>query len=88
MKSRIHVKLRVVIKLKLNHYILLYLEKFGKSKIPSVRFWALTLLIVSVGLEIDVNGHILTTEDCFKEMDDCANGDCYKKREGDKNSSI
>lgn len=56
----------------------------GPSKIPGVRFWALTLLIVSAGLEIDVDGHILTTEDCFKEMDDCANGDCYKKREGDK----
>ena len=74
--------------MKIDDYILLLFGKDGiyPCKIPSVRFWALTLLFVGIGLEIEMkDGHILTVKDCFIEMDDCANGDCYKIREkGDK----
>lgn len=61
-------------------YIILLLKDFP-CRIPSVRFWAITLLIVGAGINIEMtDGHILTVEDCYIEMDDCAKGDCYKTR--------
>lgn len=42
-------------------------------KIPSVKFWALTSLICRV-CQIQLNNyHILTPEDCMKELDDLLN---------------
>lgn len=73
--------------MKIDDYILLIMGKDGKypCKIPSVRFWALTLLMVSMGMEIEMkDGHSLTVKDCFIEMDDCASGDCYRIREEKK----
>lgn len=47
-------------------------------RIPSMRFWAMTLLLTSAGIQILCDCHILTEEDCYREMDDCANGNCYR----------
>jgi len=56
--------------MKLEDYILLYL-KDNPSRISSIRFWAMTLLVVSMGMKIQNScGHYLTIEDCFKEMED------------------
>lgn len=70
--------------MKLKDYILVFLYQHlptQKIPIPSVKFWAITLLVVSAGIEIETNdGHVLTVKDCFVEMEDCASGDCYKKR--------
>lgn len=64
--------------MKVKDYILIFLNDFP-CKIPSAKFWAMTLLVVGMGIEIEMNdGHILTVNDCYIEMDDCANGDCYK----------
>ena len=64
--------------MRLNNYLLLLL-KDNPIKIPSVRFWALTLLLVATGIELKMNnGHILTIKDCYIEMNDCASGDCYR----------
>lgn len=65
--------------MKLKDYILLFVRD-SPCKIPSVKFWAMTLIVVNMGLEIEMNdGHILTVKDCYIEMDDCASGNCYKK---------
>ena len=65
----------------INEYVILFLKK-NPCKVPGVRFWAMTLLLVSAGIKIQMkDGHVLTVEDCFIEMDDCASGDCYRKRE-------
>lgn len=53
----------------INHYILLYLKN-NPARIPSVHFWAITLILVSVGVKINIQGHILTIKDCFEEMED------------------
>ncbi len=65
-------------------YLLMFLkEGVYTHKIPSVHFWASTLLIISAleysntYIRFD-NGHILTPKDCFKEMNDCVSGDCFK----------
>ena len=70
--------------MKIDDYIILFVkDRDINFKIPSVRFWAYTLLIVSAGIEIEMkDGHILTPKDCYIEMNDCASGDCYKKAEG------
>lgn len=66
-------------KLKLNDYVLIYLQEFGPSKIPGIRFWAMTLLLVSAGVKLETEeGHVLTIKDCWIEMDDCFSGDCYR----------
>ena len=63
----------------IDDYLLLFL-KFGPFKIPSVKFWAITLLIVGAGIEIKMkDDHILTMKDCFIEMEDCSNGKYNKK---------
>lgn len=68
----------------INDYLLMFVDK-EPCKIPSVRFWGITLLIVGAGIEIKMkDGHILTVEDCFIEMEDCASGDCYRIRKGGK----
>ena len=71
--------------MKIKDYILLFLKDLKprfKIMIPSVKFWAITLLIVGAGIEIEMKDkHILTVKDCWIEMDDCANGDCYKIRD-------
>jgi hypothetical protein len=56
-------------------YILIFLKMFPNVvRIPGVKFWALTLLIIGAGVEIKMdNCHILTVEDCYKEMDDSFN---------------
>jgi hypothetical protein len=63
--------------MKLKEYIILLL-KDNAMRVPSVLFWGLTLLIVAAGMEIKVDGHILTVKDCFIEMEDCWKGDCYR----------
>ncbi len=65
--------------MKVKDYIRLFLKDVP-CKIPSVKFWAITLLTVGAGIEIEMkDGHILTVKDCWIEMDDCAHGDCYKQ---------
>jgi len=70
--------------LKLKEYILifLYLEngyKKNKTIIPSVKFWAITLLIIGSGLKIQMkNGHYLTIFDCFIEMEDLVKGNTFE----------
>jgi len=63
-------------------YILLYLS-YGSAKIPSLRFWANTALIVRAwGKRLKItfrDGEILTLEDCFKEMEDCLKEKPLKK---------
>jgi len=62
----------------INEYIILFLKK-NPCTVPGVRFWAMTLVLVSAGVKIQMkDGHILTKEDCFIEMNDCFSGDCYK----------
>jgi len=64
--------------MKLSEYLLLCL-KDNPMKIPSVKFWAMTILFVQTGLQIQLsNYHILTVEDCLKEMDDLLNGVVYE----------
>ena len=63
--------------MRLNEYILLLL-KDNPMKIPSSRFWGITLLIIQAGVIIKMdNNHILTPEDCVKEMEDYLRGIKY-----------
>lgn len=69
--------------MRIKDYIVVFLKDFP-CRIPSVKFWAITLLTVSAGIEIKMkDGHILTLKDCYIEMNDCANGNCYKTHEKD-----
>ena len=62
----------------IDEFIILIL-KDNPMNVPSVRFWAHALLLTSAGVKIKMkDGHVLTPEDCFIEMNDCASGDCYK----------
>lgn len=72
--------------MKIDDYIILFVKDLDvKISIPSVKFWAITLLCVSTGMEIEMkDGHILTSKDCYIEMNDCASGNCYKKAENKK----
>jgi len=64
--------------IEMDKFILLMLKE-NPLKIPSVKFWAMALILTSAGIKIQMkDGHILTKEDCFIEMDDCFSGDCYK----------
>ena len=57
--------------MKLNDFILVLL-KDNPMKVPSVKFWGEILIMIKVGVQIQTdNGHYLTPEDCFKEMEDC-----------------
>jgi len=61
--------------MKFKEYLLVFLylehDKEEKIRIPSVKFWGITLLIVACGLKIQMNnGHYLTEYDCFLEMND------------------
>jgi len=73
---RVHEMNKMVIPI--DKFVLLLLDK-NPMRIPSVRFWAMALILTSAGIKIQMkDGHILTKEDCFIEMDDCASGDCYR----------
>jgi hypothetical protein len=66
--------------LNIKKYIFLFL-KDKAIKIPSAKFWAITLIVVAMGIKIEMpDGHILTVKDCFNEMEDCLSGDCFKIR--------
>ena len=63
--------------MKFRDYLLLYLKEIeGKETgIPSIKFWAMTTLIIGTGMKIQMNnGHYLTGQDCWNEMDDLLNG--------------
>ena len=59
-----------VIKVPIDVY-LLWMLKGKPLKIPSIKFWCLTILIIRQGIKIEMkDGHILTIKDCFKEIED------------------
>ncbi|MHA1502428.1 MAG: hypothetical protein ACTSSB_11310 [Candidatus Heimdallarchaeota archaeon] len=59
--------------MKLDNFLLLFL-KDNPSKIPSIKFWCLTIFLIDAGIEVEMpDGHILTIEDCFKELEDITN---------------
>ena len=61
-------------------WILHYLYLFGKQiHFPNIRFWAITLLSIVMGVKIydDTNG-IWTVEGCFQEIEELLNN-----KEGD-----
>jgi len=54
--------------------MLLFL-KDNPSKIPSIKFWCLTILFIKTGIEVEMlDGHILTEEDCFNKLEDLLKG--------------
>ena len=55
----------------LDIYLLKFINPVYVGKIPSAKFWGITLMIVKSGAKINCNGHILTIKDCFDEMEDC-----------------
>lgn len=64
--------------MKFEDYVLLFL-KDNPCRVPSVKFWGITLLIVSAGIKIQMdNCHILTVQDCYNEMDDLFSGRIYE----------
>lgn len=69
-----------MIELTMKEYVLMFLKgEPYKHKIPGIHFWVTTGLIVRAGIKIKAdNGHYLTLEDCFNEMNDCLEGDCFK----------
>lgn len=72
--------------MKFKDYLLLYFYNMSqdnkKVALDWVRFWALTLLAISMGMKIQMkNGHFLTIWDCFIEMEDILRG--YKFEGGD-----
>lgn len=69
----------------LDTYLVLYIGAGGyKGKIPSANFWAITFLFLQLHEHNNIkivfpNGAILTSQDCFNEMEDCY----IKERGGD-----
>ena len=60
----------------IDKYLLLFISSSGyKGKIPSANFWAITFLFMALhngNIKIVFsNGEILTSQDCFNEMEDC-----------------
>ncbi len=56
--------------LKLDKYLLLFL-KDNPSTIPSIKIWCLPIFFIDAGIVVEMpNGHILTIEECFKEIED------------------
>ena len=71
------------IKITIDQYVLWFLQ--GESfphTMPGIHFWAETFLIVRNDIiEITMkDGHVLTPEDCFKEMEDCLNKENKEKK--------
>lgn len=58
--------------MKIKHYLLNFLKDgVYHHPIPGLHFWAVTLLIVRAGVEIEMeDGHVLTPKDCFVEIED------------------
>ena len=61
----------------LSDWILVYLGIFHPDEaveLPSVRFWAITLIVIASGIQIKTKKrfrkHILNVEDCYLEMED------------------
>lgn len=57
----------------IDKFIFMLLYSWGEPmKIPSVRFWAITLLCTTMGMKIMMHdGHVLTEKECFTEIEDC-----------------
>jgi hypothetical protein len=65
----------------LAEYILLYLADGKPARMPSIHFWAETLLIINAGLQIMVQMEecadpiALEPQDCFDEIADLLEGE-------------
>jgi len=60
--------------LSLSDYILIFLYVFREKhiRIPSIKFWALTILVIGIGdfYICDIENGIWTIEGCFQEIEE------------------